>query len=144
MFSRPSLVIRIAVGKMAGLAFGLAAFFTIPALAPGTPEMFRWGVMLWYLSLGAFIGVAGVISRHPVLKMEMSWWMIGGGIGAWMNFVLVLLAHDPALAVMSEAFGAGSALANPFWLVVEGLVVGLVIGWLTHRFGGEGRAAMDM
>ena len=41
-------------------------------------------------------------------------------------------------AFMTALFGGGS----PFWFVAEGALVGLAMGWLCTRFGGEGAAAV--
>ena len=46
--------------------------------------------------------------------------------------------------VLTAMFGATSPLASPFWFVAEGAIVGLCIGYLATRFGGEGRPALDM
>ncbi len=35
-------------------------------------------------------------------------------------------------------FGAEGVLTSPFWFTLEGAVVGLLIGYLATRFGGEG------
>lgn len=138
MPGKPSIVARIAVGKLAGLGFGALAFFVTPLLAPEASVLLRWGVMLWYLTLGALIGMAGVFTFHPVLRIPLPWQVVAPGLGAWMNFVLTLMIHDEAAAILGAAFGAESVLANPFWLVLEGAVVGFVIGWLAHLAGGEG------
>jgi hypothetical protein len=39
---------------------------------------------------------------------------------------------------MLSFFGPNGALSSPFWLVAEGAVVGLLIGYFATRFGGEG------
>lgn len=138
MFGNPSLVTRVAVGKTVGLLFGLAGFLAIPYLLPEAPQTLRWGVLLWYVTLGAFIGVSGVFDRHPALGLPFPWWARGPLIGAWMNLVLTLLMHASLRAFGEALFGAGSALASPFWFVAEGAVVGLVIGYAATRLGGEG------
>ncbi len=117
MFEKPSLVTRIAIGKMVGFAVGLAGFLLLPYFAPEAGWLVRWGVLLWYTTLGAIIGVFGVFTWHPVLKLPMPWWFRAPLLGAWMNFVLT----------------------SPFWFTLEGAVVGLLIGYLATRFGGEGK-----
>ncbi len=138
MFGNPSLVTRIAVGKMVGLGFGLAGFLMLPYFVPDADPLLRWGFLLWYLTLGALIGVAGVLDRHPALDLPLPWWLRGPVLGAWMNFVLTLLIHDRLAEFSAALFGAGSPFASPFWFVAEGAVVGLVIGFAATRAGGEG------
>ena len=139
IFTKPSLTLRIGIGKLLGLLFGLAGFVFLPVLVPDADMMLRWGVLLWYATLGAIIGVFGVYTSHPVLRMPLPWWVRAPFIGAWMNFVLTLFVYDEFHAMMSTMFGGISgSLTSPFWFVVEGALVGLVIGWFATRYGGEG------
>lgn len=138
MFGKPSLMTRIAVGKTIGLLVGLTAFFFMPTLLPDADPMLRWGLLLWYITFGAIIGVFGVFTFHPVLKMPMPWYVNSPFMGGWLNFVLVFFAHDEMSAMMVSIFGADGALQSPFWFAAEGALIGLVIGYFANRFGGEG------
>ena len=138
MFGNPSLMTRIAVGKGVGFVFGLIGFIFLPSLYPDASEMLRWGILLWYITFGAIIGVFGVLTWNPVLKMRMPWWFMSPWIGAWLNFVLVLFAYDDMQAFLMSVFGPDGALSSPFWFAAEGAIIGLLIGYLATRFGGEG------
>ncbi len=139
MFERPSLITRVMVAKTLGFAFGLAGLILAPYFLPDAGWLPRIGFMLWYTTVGAFIGVAGVFTWHPVLKIPLPWWIRDPGIGAWMNFVLVFFAWDMIAAAMVHTFGPGGVLQSPFWITLEGAFVGFVIGYFAHRFGGEGK-----
>ena len=138
IFAKPSLISRIAVGKGIGLLFGLIGFAALSLVEPQADTMFQWGILLWYPTVGAFIGVFGVFTWHPVLSLPMPWWFRAPWIGAWMNFVLMLFIYDDLQALTGHWF-FGEVFSSPFWLVVEGAIAGLVIGYLATRFGGEGR-----
>lgn len=138
MFGNPSLMTRIAVGKTIGLIIGLIAFFSLPHFLPEADSMLRWGLLLWYITFGAIIGVIGVFTYHPVLKMPMPWYINAPFMGGWLNFVLVFFAHDDMTAMMLRIFGDNGALSSPFWFAVEGAIIGLIIGYFANRFGGEG------
>lgn len=140
MFAQPSLVARIAVGKAAGLVVGLVAFLSFPRLVPGVDPLVPWGFMLWYLTLGAFVGLASAVDREPAFGLPFPWWLRAPLIGAWMNLVLTLIAADLLRAYAEALFGAGALFTSPFWFVAEGAVVGLAIGWAATRAGGEGPA----
>lgn len=45
MFGNPSLMTRIAVGKFAGLIFGLLGFVMTPYFWPEATMFFRWGIL---------------------------------------------------------------------------------------------------
>ena len=138
MFSNPSLTTRIAIGKAIGFLVGLAGFVLLPWFMPEAGWLIRWGFLLWYTTLGAIIGMFGVFTWHPVLKLPMPWWVRDPFIGAWMNFVLTFFAYDMLKQAMEAIFGLDGVLNSPFWFVAEGAVVGLIIGYFATRFGGEG------
>ena len=143
MFNNPSLVTRIAIGKVIGFLFGLSGFILLPYFLADAGWLLRWGILLWYTTLGAFIGVFGVVTYHPILKLPLPWWFRSPLIGAWMNFVLTFFAYDAMQSMMISIFGENGLLTSPFWFTVEGAVIGLIMGYFATRFGGEGKAAVD-
>lgn len=138
MFKNPSIVTRIAVGKLVGFVIGASGFVIIPYFMPDATWTLKWGILFWYTTLGAIVGMFGVFAYHPVLKLPMPWWLRAPLIGAWMNFVLTFFAYELMAEALVAVFGAGGALQSPFWFMGEGAIVGLVIGYLATRFGGEG------
>lgn len=139
MFGNPSLVTRIAIGKAIGFLFGLIGFICLPYFLPDVGWLVRWGILLWYTTVGAIIGVFGVFTYHPILKLPFPWWFRAPLLGAWMNFVLVFFAYDVMQAMMLSVFGESGVLSSPFWFTLEGGIIGLIIGYLATRFGGEGK-----
>lgn len=140
MFEAPSLMKRIAIGKAIGFLFGLAGFIFLPALMPDVEPTLRWGILLWYPTMGAVIGAFGVFSRHPILKLPMPWWFRAPVVGGWLNFVLVLFSYDAMQRFMTSVFGIDGLISSPFWFVLEGAIIGAVIGYFATRYGGEGAA----
>ena len=138
MFKKPSLVTRVAVGKILGLLVGFAGFIIFPYYMPDAGWMLRFGVLFWYLTFGAIIGMFGVFDWHPILKISLPWWIRGIFLGAWLNFVLVLISYDVLAAVMLAYSGPDGLLLSPFWCVAEGAVIGLFIDYFATRYGGEG------
>ena len=143
MFGNPSLITRIAVGKGIGFAFGLVGLIFLPYFLPDVGWMPRLGILFWYTTVGAIIGMFGVMTWHPVLRLPMPWWFRASVLGAWMNFVLVFFAHELMAEMMVAVFGEGGALQSPFWFVAEGALIGLVIGYFATKLGGEGAATVQ-
>jgi len=143
MFANPSLTTRIIIGEVVGLVFGLAGFLLLPFFYPEAGWLLRWGILLWYTTVGAIIGVFGVYTRHPILNFPMPWWFRAPILGAWMNFVLTFFAYDTMGEVLVGMFGEQGAMTSPFWFTAEGAVIGLVIGYVATRFGGEGKEAVE-
>ena len=143
MFGNPSIMTRIAIGKGIGFLFGLAGFIMLPYFLPEASPLTRWGILLWYTTVGAVIGVFGVITYYPILKLPMPWWVRAPWMGVWMNFVLVFFAYDVMQAMMTSTFGENGMLSSPFWFTAEGALVGLVIGFFATRYGGEGKETLE-
>ena len=141
MFKNPSVVTRIGIGKAIGLAFGLLGLICFPYFMPEAGWLPRIGILLWYTTLGAIIGAFGIFTFHPILKIPMPWWVRAPFLGAWMNFILTFFAYDHFQSFMIAVFGADGVLQSPFWFTAEGALIGLVIGYVTTRYGGEGKAA---
>ena len=142
-FKKPSMMTRIAIGKLAGFVIGLAGFIALPTLWDGSTLMLQWGILLWYTTVGAIIGVFGVMNYHPILHMPMPWWLRAPWVGGWMNFVLALFAYDTFALMMNEAMGGYFAGMSPFWFALEGAIVGLIIGYLATKYGGEGAETVE-
>ena len=64
MFGNPSLMTRIAIGKALGFVVGGIAFLFLPHFWPDAGLLLRWGILLWYTTLGAIIGVFGLVNRR--------------------------------------------------------------------------------
>lgn len=139
MFDNPSLITRIAIGKVIGLIVGLFGFFLLPYFSPESDLLLRWGVLFWYITVGAIIGVYGVLNWHPILHLPLPWWFRAPLIGGWMNFVLTFFAYDAFQSIIISIFGPDFIFTSPFWFVLEGAVIGLVMGFFATKFGGEGK-----
>jgi hypothetical protein len=143
MFKNPSLITRIAIGKLVGFVLGLVGIISLSYMLPDSSWMERLAFLLWYTTVGAFIGVFGVLNWHPILRLPMPWWFRSTFIGGWMNFVLSLFIYDRLAVMMIQVFGENGLVLSPFWFVAEGGVVGLLIGYFATRFGGEGPATVQ-
>jgi hypothetical protein len=136
---QPSMTTRLVVAKTIGLLFGVLAMTGLTILVPESPWLPRFGLLFWYTTMGVFIGVVGVMDIHPVLGFRLPWWVRGPSVGGWMNFVLVFFAYDLMAEVILEV---GGLPLSPFWFVLEGAVVGGIIGAASTYFGGEGPATL--
>ncbi len=142
MFKSSSLITRIAIGKAIGFLFGLTGFILLPYFLPEVDLLFRWGILLWYTTFGAIIGMSEVFAYHPILKLSFPWWVRAPVAGIWMNFVLIFFAFDVMQAMMLSIFSENKILTSPFWFTAEGAIIGLIIGYFTTRFEEEGRVAV--
>ena len=132
------LVTRLALGTMLGVLVGLGGFVLLPVvMEPGSP-LLRWGILLWYPTFGAVIAMGSALMRSG--RLMVPWFVVGGLIGAWLNLVLTFFAHDRLQHVLEAVLGADSAFTSPFWFVLEGCLIGGLIGEVIGRFAGDDRA----
>ena len=75
MFEKPSLVTRIAIGKGLGFAIGLTGVLVMPYVLPDSSWVERLAFLFWYTTLGALVGIIGVFTWHPVLRIPLPWWL---------------------------------------------------------------------
>ena len=141
VYEKPSILTRITIGKALGLLIGFAGFLILPSLWPEYDPLFRWGILFWYATLGSVVGVFGVLNYHPVLQMPFPWWVRAPLLGGWFNLVLTFFAYDALAAAMVSMMGME---LSPFWFVLEGAIVGLIIGGVATRFGGEGQETAEV
>ena len=137
-FTKPSITLRVGYGKVLGLLFGVGAYFALVVFVPETDSAFRFGFLLWYLTLGAVIGLMGIFTNNPLFNFDISWWIRGTMVGAWFNIVLLLFIYDEIAAILLKIFGAQSLISAPWWFVVEGAAIGFILDYLLTRFAGEG------
>ena len=64
-------------------------------------------------------------------------------ISAWMYFVFTFFAYDVMQSMMIALLGENGWLTSPFWFVLEGALIGLLIGFLATRYGGESKETVD-
>ena len=143
MFERPSLIVRISVAKGIGFLIGIFFFILLPLFVPNASLMVRWGVFLWYITLGGIIGISGFLTWHPVLRLHISWWIRGPFLGGWMNFILTLICYELFEEMIITIFGSNVWIISPFLSVAEGAIFGLLIDYAATRLGGEGEVVTN-
>ncbi|MDD3302698.1 MAG: hypothetical protein PHN31_04005 [Candidatus Gracilibacteria bacterium] len=133
---KSKLIQRIIIGKAIGAIFGGIAFFVIPYIFNDVSMFLRFGVWLWYITLGAIIGIFGILTYHPYLKLSINFWFRGIFLGGWMNFVLCLFAYNSLVDMMKETVFNGY---SPFWIIVEGMIFGIITEFIATKISGEGK-----
>ena len=131
------------IAKTGGFVTGLVGAGVAATTWPGLSAAFLVGVIAWYTTLGAIIGLCGPLDRHPLFPAwRLRWWLRGAVMGAWMNLLLLLLMHEQLAALAQAAASPGSVFGNPSWILAEGALIGLVLDGLATRLAGEGRQLM--
>lgn len=139
--TKPSLLLRITIAKSIGALAGLIGVIVIPLYYPAANWQFLLGILFWYTTLGALIGLGGVLNWHKVLNMPLPWWFRGALYGAFWNLLLVLLMPEK-LSEITKAVDFMS-LTSPWWFMLEGAIIGLIMDWTATRFASEGHECVE-
>ncbi len=141
---------RMAAAKLLGLFWGFLCGFVFAPSYVGSflSAQLQWGILLWGATFGAMIGLVGLVTVCPLLgkscpiSQSKTWRPIwrGGIFGAWLEFVLTLMAYKPITEMMQSLETVWFAQYNVLLLAaVEGFIVGAIIDFFATRYGGEGK-----
>ena len=120
---------RMISAEISGLVLGLIAFFTMPMLVDGLSPFFRWGTLLWYLTFGAVVGLAGLAKPFKISPL-----LRGGITGAWLNFVVAMLMYEQSTEMMSMMQNVPFQNVNVLLLAtIEGLILGAIIDMIATK-----------
>lgn len=143
MFQRHSLTGRLAMTKLIGFFLGGFLFFLLPALGATYGTMFGLGLWLIYILMSITIGFVGLYTHHPLLGFRMPAWMRGAAIGAGYHLAIILLAYETIQSIVTLPAFAWMGLTSPFWMLLDGAVIGIVIATLTTKYIGEGEMPLE-
>lgn len=137
----PAVMKRTAWAKTLGLIVSLVWFIAIISSGQYTNNpMLAWGILLWYPTVGAMIGLAGVMDKHPLLGKMWIW--RGIMIGWFMNLLLLLFALEPlSLLVADMGFDFTQNMMIWGWILEWAIIWGLIDWYVTAKFG-EGKKLM--
>ncbi|MAZ29758.1 hypothetical protein CL655_00540 [bacterium] len=138
MFLQHSVTGRLAVGKTIGFLVGGVLFFLLPALGASVGVQYLLGLWLTYIMMGAVIGFMGVMTEQPVLHFKMPFWLRGGIIGGSFHLLLVLLSYEAVMSLMQLPAVAWLGFTSPYWIIIDGIVLGILMGWAATKISGEG------
>ncbi len=137
MNMKHSLLNRIVIGKIFGFVVGGLAFFLLPVFGYAIETQFGIGLWLFYIILGVLTAFMGLMSHHPILRFPMPFWFRGAIIGFLMHLMLVLLAYEEMTAIIT-VLGDIVGIQSPYWILIDGTILGILMGWIETKFGGEG------
>jgi len=133
------LMKRVALWKTIGLVGWIIGFFTMPLVFTEADTMLKFALLLWYITLWAFVWVFGVRNDMPIFKVKIPYWARWIWIWAWMNFVLALFIYDELAILMS---GTMLDWCSPFRIVLEWAIFWLFVDYIATKYVWEGKKLM--
>ena len=138
MFSTHSITGRMFIGVVSGLVLGIVLILLLPVFGFPLLSTFGFGTLIMFILMGMFIGMIGMFDYHPIFGFKMRWWIRGAVAGFLFMLMYILLGYASLEVVMASTLVSWTGLSSPFWALIDGTVIGLVIGLLETKIAGEG------
>ncbi|MAJ97012.1 MAG: hypothetical protein CMI56_00150 [Parcubacteria group bacterium] len=138
MFKIHSIAGRMFIGIIIGLVVGILAIVMLPTLGFSLFSMFGFGTLLVFILMGLTLGLVGMFDRHPVFGFSMRWWIRGAVAGFLFTLMYILLGYSSLEVVMASNLVSWMGFSSPFWALIDGILIGLFMGWMETKFAGEG------
>jgi hypothetical protein len=139
MFHIHSVTGRIVIGKSIGFAIGLLIMLALPTFDMPIVSMFGLGTLLMFILMGAMTGFMGLFDRHPLFQFKLPWWIRGGAIGFVFMLMYILLTYNTFIPFMQSSLVSWTGLSSPFWALIDGTVIGMLMSFVETKFAGEGK-----
>lgn len=124
---------RTAIAKSLGFVFGLLGFYGTRTLMPAADPLLAWGVLALFLTIGGVVGIVGVIGHIPLVGWRFPPVIRGAEMGGWFAFLAVLFGYDMIAEAVASVGWIPAAFSSPWWMIVDGMVVGALIDVIASR-----------
>lgn len=139
MFQKHSIAGRVVVSKLIGFIIGGFVLLLLPLVPVATSFEFKIGFVLLIVMMSVVIGFFGIFTYHPIFtSWRMRWWFRGPLVGVVFFLILVLLAKDALIPFMSLDIVTWIGLTSPYWALLDGALLGGLVGYITTKVCGEG------
>ena len=138
MFQLHSITGRIAVGLLASLVIGIIVLLIVPIVGYPMFGTFALGTVMMIALMSIMIAFVGQFDRHPVFKFKMHWYLRGPFIGFVFTLMYLLLSYSTWDIIMQSPLISWMGLVSPFWVLIDGMVIGAILAFLETTFAGEG------
>lgn len=138
MFKIHSVAGRVFIGIIIGLIVGIISIAVSPIFGFPLLSMFGFGTLITFVMMGFTLGLVGMFDYHPVFGFKMRWWIRGPVAGFIFTLMYILLSYETLEVIMQSNIVSWMGLSSPFWALLDGITIGLIMGWMETKFAGEG------
>jgi len=140
MFKIHSVTGRMFIGVSIGAVIGVLSIALLPMFGFPLFSMFGFGTLITFVMMGFTLGLVGMFDRHPILGFKMRWWIRGTVAGFIFTLMYILLGYDSLNIIMQSNLVSWMGFSSPFWALIDGTVIGLIMGYAETKIAGEGSA----
>ncbi|PID83219.1 hypothetical protein CSB11_02655 [Candidatus Campbellbacteria bacterium] len=138
--NKKTLTKRIIVAKAVAFIFAVIYIATfVTQTNHDLVSKLSLGTLLVCMTMGLVIALAGVFAKHPFLGFQMKWYLRGAFLGTLIIFMFVLLSYDAFKTVIDSPLISWMGIESPYWAVIDGTIMGLIIDFVATKMAGEGR-----
>ncbi len=138
MFKIHSITGRMFIGISIGAVVGVLTILFSPMFGFPVLSMFGFGTLLTFMLMGLTLGTMGMFDYHPVFGFKMRWWIRGAVAGFLFTLMYILLGYESLQILIQSNLVSWTGLTSPFWALIDGVMIGLFMGWMETKFAGEG------
>lgn len=140
MFKIHSVTGRMFIGVIIGAIVGVLSIAFLPMFGFPLFSMFGFGTLITFVMMGFTLGLVGMFDNHPILGFKMTWWLRGPIAGFIFTLMYILLSYDSMTVIMQSGIVSWTGLSSPFWGLIDGTCIGLLMGYMETKIAGEGSA----
>lgn len=132
---------KIFWSKMIGFSLSILGIVSIIVFIEGYQAYtkFLLAFLFWYPMIGIVIASFSVMDYHPIFKCRLYLWR-GILTGAFFNLLFILLAYEKTMSLFEAFFSFELSEGIIVSLIIlEGILVGLLIDYVTTKKFGEGK-----
>ncbi len=138
MFKIHSVTGRMFIGVIIGTIVGVLSIALLPMFGFPLFSMFGFGTLITFVMMGFTLGLVGMFDYHPILGFKMRWWLRGAVAGFIFTLMYILLGYDSINIIMQSNLVSWMGFSSPFWVLIDGTCIGLIMGYAETKFAGEG------
>ena len=126
---------RVTWSKVISFVCGLLSFVLVPFVWPDVSVYMQWGMLLWMVTIGGVIGVAGLFTTaQPLCAWTIPSFFRGAMLGGVMVLMFVLVGYDAIKGLMDTTVVFQGV--SPFYIIINGVIFGALLDFfVTHNFG---------
>lgn len=127
---------RLVITKGGGFLFGLLGVVLFKtALEIEVDIYLGLGLIVWGTMIGALTGIFGTMTKHPYFGFRLRPFLRGAISGLSITLLVILVAWPVLLTVFTFVPGVSS----PWWMLIDGMVIGAILDILGTKYAGEGK-----
>ncbi|MCD5384351.1 MAG: hypothetical protein LRZ97_00355 [Candidatus Pacebacteria bacterium] len=138
MFKIHSVTGRMFIGVIIGAIVGGLSIAFLPMFGFPLWSMFGFGTLITFVMMGFTLGLVGMFDYHPICGFKMTWWLRGTVAGFIFTLMYILLSYDSINIIMQSNLVSWIGLSSPFWTLIDGVTIGLIMGYAETKIAGEG------